>query len=87
MAIASIRRRIQALESVILIASFVEYEPLTSVEINAIAHRAQMGRQLTQEEVARLERQSPIVEGELLISAHRGDVFIKRYIGVDLADI
>ena len=87
MAIASIRRRIQALESVILVDSLVEYAPLTSVEINAIAHRVQMGQRLTNEEVTRLERQSPIVEGELLISAHRGDVFIKRYIGVDVADI
>ena len=87
MAITSIRRRIQALESVILVASVVEYAPLTVVEINDIAERVRMGRRLTREEVTRLERQSPIAEGELLISAHRGDVFIKRYIGINVADI
>jgi hypothetical protein len=87
MPIASIRRRVGALERVIDVVPVVEYPPLTSVEVEAVARRAQMGLRLTRKEVARLEQHSPIIAGEVLITAHRGDVFVKRYIGVDLAQI
>jgi len=56
----------------------VEYPPLTSVEIEDVANRAQMGR---------LRQHSPIIDGELLITAYQGFVTVKRYIGVDAAEI
>ena len=67
--------------------SAVEYPPLTSPEVNPIAYRVQMGKPLTADEMARLTQQSPVIEGELLISAHRGSVSIKRYGGLDLGEI
>ena len=87
MPLASIRRRVGRLEGEGMFMSPVEYPPLTSPEIEAIAGRVQMGGPLTREELDRLQRQSPIVDGELLISASRGQVFIKRYVGVDAAEI
>ncbi len=87
MPIASIRRRVGALESVIAIAPLVAYPPLTPVEMEAVARRAQMGQRLTRDEVARLHQHSPIVAGELLITARRGLVVVKRYGGVDLGKI
>jgi hypothetical protein len=45
------------------------------------------GQGWTNEEAARVAKQSPIIQGELLITAHRGEVSIKRYPGVDLACI
>ena len=39
------------------------------------------------EETGRVVRQCPIIQGELLITATRGEVFMKRYLGIDLACI
>jgi hypothetical protein len=87
MPIASIRRRIVALESVIAVVPEVDYPPLTPLEIEAVARRAQMGQRLTRDEAARLSQHSPIIAGELLITAHRGLIWVKRYGGVDLEEI
>jgi hypothetical protein len=87
MPLASIRRRVGRLEGVAMFLSLVEYPPLTSPEIEAIAYRVEVGEPLTREEVDRLHHQSPIIEGELLITAYRGNVTIKRYGGLDLAEI
>jgi hypothetical protein len=67
--------------------SLVEYLALTSPEIEAIAGSVTMGEPLTREESDRLHRESPIVDGEFLITASRGNVFVKHYIGVDSAEI
>ena len=87
MPIGSIRRRIRALESVLLFASVMKYPPLSPSEIESIAGRVKMGRGPTGEEVTRLEQQSPVIQAELLISAHHGNVFVKRYRGIDVAAI
>jgi len=87
MPIPSIRRRLGKLEGVAMFVTAVDYPPLTSPEINEIACRVKMGKLLIAEELARLTQQSPIIEGELLISTHRGNVSIKRYPGVDLAEL
>ena len=63
------------------------YPPLTSPEIEAIAYRVKIGKPLTGEELDRVHRQSPIVDGEFLITASRGNVFVKHYVGVDSAEI
>jgi hypothetical protein len=46
-----------------------------------------VGSRLDRIELGRLEKQSPIIDGELLMTCHRGQVFVKRYVGVNLAEI
>ena len=87
MPIASIRRRIGRLEIDPLFVVLVNYPPLTSEEIHAIGLRAERGEEMSKEEVKRLLSQSPVVDGELLIVANCGRVTVKRYIGLDLAEI
>ena len=83
----SIQRRIRALEAILAVALIPEYPPLTAAEIEALALRIQRKDTLTRIEVDRLERQSPILQGELLMTCRRGEVHVKRYIGVDLAEV
>jgi len=59
--------------------------PFTSAEVAEIAGRIQLGSRLDRTELGRLEKQSPIIDGELLMTCHRGQVFVKRYVGIDLA--
>jgi hypothetical protein len=87
MPLASIRRRVGKLEGVAMFVTLVDYPPFKSSEIEAIAFRVKVGNPLTKEEVDRLQRQSPIVDGELLITAYRGNVTIKRYGSLDLAEL
>jgi len=81
----SLQRRLALLEAVIAPARIPEYPLLTTAEINDIAERYQSGQRLTKLELCRLERQSPIIEGELLMTCHDGNVFAKRYVGIDVA--
>jgi len=64
-----------------------KYPPLTRSEIADIETRSRRGEEPTQLESARVERQSPIIDGELLMTAHRGQLFMKRYLGIDLAEV
>lgn len=64
-----------------------KYPPLTRSEIVDIEMRARRGEEPTKLELARVERQSPIIDGELLMTAHRGQLFMKRYLGIDLAEV
>jgi len=50
-----------------------------------LAGRAADGEAWTEDEEARVVRQCPIIQGELLVTAYRGEVFVKRYPGIDLA--
>jgi len=81
----SILRRISALEMSAALTSTAECLPLTTSELDELARRIQHGEALSTVELARLERQSPIVHGELLTTCHGGQVNMKRYIGIDLA--
>ena len=87
MTTASLRRRIRDLEATFASALMPDYPPLTRSEIAAIEHRGRAGEMLTRVELDRLERQSPIIDGELLMTCHRGRVFVKRYLGIDLAEV
>jgi len=87
MPIASIQRRVSALETIVALTRTPEYAALTSSEIDGIARRIQKGEALTRVELDRLERQSPIAQGELLMTCHCGQVNVKRYIGIDLAEL
>ena len=87
MAIASIRRRVVRLEDSGVFMSLIECPPLTSAEIEEIAGRAQMGLGFSRQELDRLQHHSPVIGGEVLMTAYRGQVVVKRYPGVDLSEI
>ena len=87
MGLPTIRRRVRKLESVFIIDRFAGYPPLTASEIEALAGRMAAGQAWTEEETARIVKQCTIIQGELLITARRGEVLVKRYPGVDLAEI
>jgi hypothetical protein len=87
MSIAGLRRRLGTLEATCSWAPVNKYPPLTSAEIAEIEARARRGEEPTKLELARIERQSPIIDGELLMTCHRGRFSIKRYLGIDLAEV
>jgi hypothetical protein len=85
MALTAIQRRVGRLESVFVVDRLPGYPPLTADDIEALAERMAEGQTWTEEETARVIRQCPIIQGELIVKAHKGEVIIKRYLGVDLA--
>jgi|HubBroStandDraft_3_1064219.scaffolds.fasta_scaffold1197187_2 hypothetical protein len=87
MGLPTIRRRVRNLESVFVIDRFAGYPPLTPEEIEALAVRMVEDKKWSEEETGRVVRQCPIIQKELLITATRGEVFMKRYLGIDLACI
>ena len=87
MSIAGIRRRLRSLEEMSSWMLLGKYPPLTSSEIANIENRARRGEEPTKLELAQVERQSPIIDGELLMTAHRGQLFMKRHLGIDLAEV
>lgn len=87
MSIAGIQRRLGGLEAAGNWILVEKYPPLTRSEIVNIEMRARRGEEPTKLELARIERKSPIIDGELLMTAHRGQLFMKRYLGIDLAEV
>ncbi len=87
MTAASIQRRIRNLESTFALALMPEYPPLSPTEIAGIEQRLCAGKTLTRVELHRIEKQSPIIDGEFLITCHGGQISGKRYIGVNLAEL
>ena len=85
MALSKMWRRVGKLETVFVVDRFAGLPPLTPDEIEALAMRMAEGGKWTDEEEGRVARQCPILQGELMITANRGAVFIKRYPGIDLA--
>ena len=85
MALTAIQRRVGRLESVFVVDRLPGYPPLTPDEIEALAGRMANGQIWTEEETAQVVKQCPIIQGELIVKAHKGEVIIKRYLGVDLA--
>jgi hypothetical protein len=84
---ATIRRRVRNLETELALALIPDYPPFMRSEVSDIERRVRAGERLTRIEVHRLEQQSPIINGELIITADRGRVFVKRYLGIDLAQV
>jgi hypothetical protein len=80
-----LRRRIGALETTF--AGWRPTVPLTSAEVVDIERRVRLGDRFTKAELERIERQSPIVEGSMLMSCRRGQLYVKRYLGIDLSDV
>jgi hypothetical protein len=87
MSIAGIRRRLRAIEVTGSWMRLDKYPPLTRSEILEIEQRARRGEEPTRLELALVERQNPIVDGELLMVCYGGRLFMKRYLGIDLAEI
>ena len=85
MPLNTIRRRVSRLETVI--APKCEYPPFTSTEIAAIAERVRDGEIFGADELSRLQQHSPIVEGEFIVHSGGPHVTVKRYVGVNLAEI
>lgn len=87
MSIAGIRRRLGTLEATCNWALVGKYPPLTPAEIAEIEARARRGEEPTKLELTRVERQGPIIDRELLMTCHRGRFSMKRYLGIDLAEV
>ena len=85
MALTAIQRRVGKLKSLFVVDRLPDYPPLTADEIEALAGRMADGQTWTEAETARVIRQCPINQGELVIRAREGQVIIKRYVGVDSA--
>jgi hypothetical protein len=79
------RRRISSLE--VDMPAFATGPPLTRDEVEDIAGRVRDGKPLTRAERERLRQHSPIVQGEYIIRAIQGRIFVKRIVGVDLSGI
>ena len=60
-----------------------EEPPLTSPEIQLILKRAESGEEPSRSELRRLERQGSVWEGNCVITCYRGNLTVKRYLGVD----
>ena len=87
MGLPTIRRRIGKLEIVFAPDRWAGSPPLTEEEIEALAGRMVEDKKWSEEETGRVARQCPIIQGELLFTVIQGEVFLKRYLGVDLACI
>jgi len=85
MPIPTILRRLRKVEAAL--APEPDYPPFTSLEIEDIARRGRAGESLTKVEMLRIKKLSPIVDGEFIISWGAGDVWIKRYVGIDMSAI
>jgi hypothetical protein len=85
--IPSIRRRLGALEALDAWSPNRDYPPPTHSEILAIEQRMRAGGSLSRTELGQLEQHSPIIDGELMMTCWAGRFSMKRYIGLDLAEI
>jgi trimethylamine:corrinoid methyltransferase-like protein len=63
-----------------------DYPPLSPSEIADVERRARAGETLAKAELDRLEQHSPIIDREIMMVCHRGQLIVKRYLGIDLAE-
>jgi len=88
MALPAIRQRVRRLEAVFVVDWLADFPPLSNEEIVALVDRMAGGEEWTREETARVARQCPYIEGELIITTRlQGEVIVKRYPGLDVAEI
>jgi len=86
MALQAIQRRVGKLETVFVVDRFADYPPLSHEEIVALVEREAGGGEWTAEETARVAKQCPYIQGELIITrGWRGEIGIKRLVGIDMA--
>ncbi len=82
-----IRRRLHALEALDMWRRVPDYPPLTHFEVIEIAQRMQSGGRLTRAELERLEQHTPIIDGELLMICWKGNLSMKRDVGINLSQV
>lgn len=88
MALPAIRQRVRRLEGVFVVDRLADFPPLSNQEIEALIERMAGGEDWTREETARIARRCPYIEGELIITTGlRGEVIVKRYPGLDVAEV
>jgi hypothetical protein len=87
MPMPSIRRRVQRLAQSGCFYVPRVFSSLSVSEIEDLTDRAQRGESITEEEVDRVRAQSPICCGELLMHAYGGNFGVKRYVGIDVANV
>ena len=78
----SMQRRLEALEAVI--TPSLEYALLVPREIEEIARRIESGDTFALSELDRLERHSPVICGEILLTCNARKLVLKRCGGIDL---
>jgi hypothetical protein len=88
MGLPTVRRRVAKLETVFAPDRFADFPPFSPEEIEGLLGRlGNPSKRWSFEEEARVARQCPIAQGEFLVSARGSNVSVKRYLGVDLAEI
>jgi hypothetical protein len=83
----SLRRRLDVLEGRNAMTVAHEAGRLTVTEMENLVGRIERRESLSANEMARLERWGPAFAGELAVYARRGGLLIKRYAGINLADV
>ncbi len=63
------------------------YPPLSCSEIADVERRARAGEIFRRAELYRLEQHSPVIDREIMMVCHGGRLIMKRYPGVDLAEV
>jgi len=84
---ASIRRRVRNLEGAFALALMQNHPPLSRSEIADVERRARSGETLGRAELDRLEQHSPVIDREIMMVCHGGRLIVKRYPGIDLAEV
>ena len=87
MSLLTIRRRVNSLESIASAMVAANAPPLTEKELDELVRRLEVRDEFSREEIQRLERQGTICRGEFIVRASQGTLTVKRYIGLDVADI
>ena len=81
----SLLRRIEKLEHDTVMAAVTAEGPFTEAEMKNLVERVINHEPISAEEMARLKRWGVAYSGEYAVRAHGEALFIKRYVGVDLA--
>ena len=88
MHLAALQRRTARLEKFFAVDAVARYPPLTDAEMWALTERIANGEECTAVERARVARRCPFVyggeDGGLVVHAQKGEITIKRYVGVDM---
>jgi hypothetical protein len=88
MGLPTVRRRVGKLEAVFAPDRFAGYPPFSPEEIDGLLARlGDRDQRWSFEEEARLARQCLIAQGEFLVWARGNGVSIKRYPGLNMADL
>ena len=75
------------MEAFLLPPPVIEFAPLTPAQIDDIERRIVADEPFTQMELHRIESQTPIVQRSLIITCHRGNLFMKRDLGLDMSPV